>query len=97
MRTLLSFVVVVATVTTGSVVVMWLGEVMSDHGIGNGISLLIYAGIVARLPEAVVSTVKLVSLGEMNPVTLVLALIVIVLVIAGCVLLQEGQRRLPVQ
>lgn len=94
---LLSFVVVVATVTTGSVVVMWLGEVMSDHGIGNGISLLIYAGIVARLPEAVVSTVKLVSLGEMNPVTLVLALIVIVLVIAGCVLLQEGQRRLPVQ
>lgn len=94
---LMAMVIVVATVTTGSVVVMWLGEVMSDHGIGNGISLLIYAGIVARLPEAIVQTFKLVHLGEMNVVVLLLALIVMVFVIAGCVLLQEGQRRLPVQ
>ncbi|MDL2263188.1 preprotein translocase subunit SecY [Synergistaceae bacterium OttesenSCG-928-I11] len=94
---LMSMVIVVATVTTGSIVVMWLGEVMSDHGIGNGISLLIYAGIVARLPEAIVQTFKLVSLGEMNIVVLILALVVMVFVIAGCVLLQEGQRRLPVQ
>ena len=94
---LMSMVIVVATVTTGSMVVMWLGEVMSDHGIGNGISLLIYAGIVARLPEAIVQTFKLVSLGEMNIVVLILALVVMVFVIAGCVLLQEGQRRLPVQ
>ena len=93
----LSMIIVIATVTTGAVVVMWLGEVMSDHGIGNGISLLIYAGIVARLPEAAVSTVKMVSMGEMNPVTLLLAIAVMVFVIAGCVLLQEGQRRLPVQ
>lgn len=93
----LSMMIVVATVTTGSVVVMWLGEIMSDYGIGNGISLLIYAGIVARLPEAMVQTVKLVQLGEMNIVVLLLALVVMVFVIAGCVLLQEGQRRLPVQ
>ena len=93
----LGMVIVVATVTTGSVVVMWLGEVMSDHGIGNGISLLIYVGIVARLPEAIVQTVRLVSLGEINVVVLLLAMIVMVFVIAGCVLLQEGQRRLPVQ
>jgi preprotein translocase subunit SecY len=94
---LLDWIVVVVTVTTGSVVVMWLGEVMSDHGIGNGISLLIYAGIVARLPEAIVDTVKLVRLGEVHPVTLILALGVIIFVIVGCVVLQEGQRRLPVQ
>ena len=94
---LLAMVIVVATVTTGSVVVMWLGEVMSDHGIGNGISLLIYAGIVARLPEAIVQTFRLAQLGEINVVVLLLALIVMVFVIAGCVLLQEGQRRLPVQ
>ena len=90
-------IMVAVTVTTGSVVVMWLGEVMSDHGIGNGISMLIYAGIVARLPEGIVSTFKLVRLGEMNPVVLLLALVLMVGVIAGCVMLQEGQRRLQVQ
>lgn len=94
---LMQSVIIIATVTTGSVVVMWLGEVMSDHGIGNGISLLIYAGIVARLPEAIVQTINLVMLGEMNIVALILAVVVMVFVIAGCVLLQEGQRRLPVQ
>lgn len=93
----MSMVIVVMTVTTGSVVVMWLGEVMSDHGIGNGISLLIYAGIVARLPEAIVQTFNLVTLGEMNIIALLLALVLMVFVIAGCVMLQEGQRRLPVQ
>ncbi|GHV30272.1 protein translocase subunit SecY [Synergistales bacterium] len=93
----LDWLVVVVTVTTGSVVVMWLGEIMSDHGIGNGISLLIYAGIVARMPDAIVSTGQLVAHGEMNPVVLVLAVIVMVAVIAGCVYLQDGQRRLPVQ
>ncbi|MDR3333034.1 MAG: preprotein translocase subunit SecY [Synergistaceae bacterium] len=94
---LLEMIIVVVTVTTGSVVVMWLGEVMSDHGIGNGISLLIYAGIVARLPQAIGQTVTLVSNREMNPVTLIVALMIMVAVIAGCVCLQEGQRRLPVQ
>ncbi|MDR3354392.1 MAG: preprotein translocase subunit SecY [Synergistaceae bacterium] len=93
----LDMLVVVVTVTTGSVVLMWLGEVMSDHGIGNGISLLIYAGIVARLPEAIVETVKLVGLREMNPINLVVAVAVMIFVIAGCIYLQEGQRRLPVQ
>jgi preprotein translocase subunit SecY len=93
----LDMLVVVVTVTTGSIVVMWLGEVMSDHGIGNGISLLIYAGIVARLPEAIVETVKLVGLREMNPVSLLVAVAVMIFVIAGCIYLQEGQRRLPVQ
>lgn len=94
---LLSSLIVIATVTTGSIVVMWLGEVMSDHGIGNGISLLIFAGIVARLPEAIVSTFKMVQLGEMNVVVLLAAIALMVCVVAGCVGLQEGQRRLPVQ
>ncbi|MDR1916368.1 MAG: preprotein translocase subunit SecY, partial [Synergistaceae bacterium] len=93
----LSAVVVVFTVTTGSIVVMWLGEVMSDHGIGNGISMLIYAGIVARLPQAAYATVMRVTLGGMDALKLIIALVMIVLVIAGCVYLQEGQRRLPVQ
>jgi preprotein translocase subunit SecY len=76
---------------------MWLGEVMSDHGIGNGISLLIFAGIVARIPEAIIRTFTLVRLGEMNILILVLAVVLMIAVVAGCVMLQEGQRRLPVQ
>ena len=94
---LLEMIMVAITVTTGSVVVMWLGEVMSDHGIGNGISMLIYAGIVARLPDAIVQTFNMVRLGEMNVMILLMAIVLMVAVIAGCVMLQEGQRRLQVQ
>ncbi|BDF77818.1 preprotein translocase subunit SecY [Pyramidobacter piscolens] len=93
----LDFFVAVITAVTGSVAVMWLGEEMTDHGIGNGISLLIFAGIVARLPEAVIQTFSMISSGEMNVVTLILALAVMVAVLAGAVLLEQGQRRLPVQ
>lgn len=93
----LDIVLVSLTLTTGAVAVMWLGEIMSDHGIGNGISLLIFAGIVVRIPEAVIRTVSLVRLGEMNFLVLLLAIAIMVAVIAGCVMLQEGQRRLPVQ
>jgi preprotein translocase subunit SecY len=93
----LDILLVAVTLTTGAVAVMWLGEVMSDHGIGNGISLLIFAGIVARIPEAIIRTLSLVRLGEMNVIVLLLALAIMVAVIAGCVMLQEGQRRLPVQ
>ena len=93
----LDFFVAVITAVTGSVAVMWLGEEMTDHGIGNGISLLIFAGIVARLPEAVIQPFSMISSGEMNVVTLILALAVMVAVLAGAVLLEQGQRRLPVQ
>jgi preprotein translocase subunit SecY len=89
--------IVVATTTTGALVVMWLGEVMSDYGIGNGISLLIYAGIVARFPDAIGQTLVNVGSNSINPVAVVVAIIIMLGVIAGCVYLQEGQRRLPVQ
>ena len=88
---------VVITITAGSVAVMWLGEIISDHGIGNGISLLIFAGIVARIPEAIVQTWTSLRSGQMNVLALLIALVLMVAVVAGCILLQEGQRRLPVQ
>ena len=94
---MLDIILVSLTLTTGAVAVMWLGEIMSDHGIGNGISLLIFAGIVVRIPEAIIRTVSLVRLGELNVIVMLLAIIIMVAVIAGCVMLQEGQRRLPVQ
>ncbi|MDR1137595.1 MAG: preprotein translocase subunit SecY [Synergistaceae bacterium] len=89
--------IAVTTVTTGAIVVMWLGEVMSDHGIGNGTSMLIYAGIVARLPGAISDTAGMVYNSEYNIITVLIAAAVIIVVVAGCVYLQEGQRRLPVQ
>ncbi|HOO62412.1 MAG TPA: preprotein translocase subunit SecY [Synergistaceae bacterium] len=94
---LLSGIVVVVTVVTGSIAVMWLGEEISDHGIGNGISLLIFGGIVARIPEAIIRTWSLLTVGEMSILALLVALMLMIVVVAGCVLLQEGQRRLPVQ
>ena len=89
--------IVVTTVTAGSIIVMWLGEEISDHGIGNGISLLIFAGIVARVPEAIIQSWNMIRLGEMNLLILLLAIVLMVGVVAGCIMLQEGQRRLPVQ
>ena len=93
----LAGLVVVITITAGSVTVMWLGEEITDHGIGNGISLLIFAGIVVRIPEAIIRTVTMLRMGEMNAVTLLFAIALMVVVVAGAILLQEGQRRLPVQ
>lgn len=93
----ISIVVAIVTLIAGSIAVMWLGEMISDHGIGNGISLLIFAGIVARIPEAIMRTFTLLRTGEMNFLTLIIAIAIMIVVIAGCILLQEGQRRLPVQ
>ncbi|MEG1837103.1 MAG: preprotein translocase subunit SecY [Synergistaceae bacterium] len=94
---LLDITLVSVTLTTGAMAVMWLGEIMSDHGIGNGTSLLIFAGIIVRIPEAIVRTLSMVRLGEMNVLVLILAIAIMLVVIAGCIMLQEGQRRLPVQ
>jgi preprotein translocase subunit SecY len=87
----------VLTITTGAVAVMWLGEIMSDRGVGNGTSLLIYAGIVARMPTTLMQTVSDIKDQQVNVVAVLLAIAVIVAVVAGCVYLQEGTRRLPVQ
>ena len=88
---------IVLTLTAGSMAVMWLGEELSDHGVGNGISLLIFAGIVARIPEAIIQTWNMVAMGQLNILALLVGLVLMVAVVAGCILLQEGQRRLPVQ
>nr|WP_255700539.1 preprotein translocase subunit SecY [Dethiosulfovibrio faecalis] len=93
----LGMVTAILTIIAGAIAVMWLGEEISDHGIGNGISLLIFAGIVARIPEATIRTWNMLHLGELHALIVLLALMVIIVVVAGCIVLQEGQRRLPVQ
>lgn len=84
------------TVTTGTMVTVWIGEQITARGIGNGISMLIFAGIVARLPNAMWQLVKMVQNGELNPVFVILALTMFVGIIALVVYEQQGQRKIPV-
>jgi preprotein translocase subunit SecY len=87
----------VLTLTTGSVLVMWLGEQITERGIGNGMSLLIYAGIVVGLPRAVIATLGQLSTGEIGPLGLVVLLLLMTLVVAAVVFVERGHRRVPVQ
>ena len=92
-----SVIVVILVLTAGTAFLMWLGELINDKGIGNGISLLIFGGIVARIPSGVRSISTLYGDGGISLVTIILFVIAAVLVTAGVVLIQEGQRRIPVQ
>ena len=85
------------TLTAGTIFIMWLGEQISERGVGNGISLLIFAGIIVRLPEAIFASWTLITQGEMNPLVFLLLLLVMVAVVAGVIIMTLGQRRIPVQ
>ncbi len=85
------------TMTTGAVFIMWLGELITEKGIGNGMSLLIFIGIVARYPASVINTVRAVSQGSLNVVVLALMIVGMVFITGFVVLMTQGQRRIPVQ
>jgi len=85
------------TLTAGTIFIMWLGEQITERGIGNGISLIIFAGIVARLPAAITNTFRLVSNGEMSVFGLLILLALMVGVIAFIIFMEQAQRRIPVQ
>ena len=88
--------VTMLTVTTGTMITVWLGEQITARGIGNGISMIIFAGIIVRLPHAVSQMIRLVRLGELNLVFVVIALIMFVGIIILVVYEQQGQRKIPV-
>ena len=85
------------TLTAGTSLIMWLGEQISEKGIGNGISLIIFAGIVVRIPSALAATYTLLSTGELSLFVLIGVLVLMVAVTAAVVIMQEGQRKIPVQ
>jgi preprotein translocase subunit SecY len=87
----------VLTLTTGTTLVMWLGEQITERGIGNGMSLIIYAGIVVGLPSAVITTFNQLSTGEMGLIRLILLVAVMVFVIAAIIFVERGSRRITVQ
>ncbi len=87
----------VLTLTTGTAFVMWLGEQISERGIGNGISLIIFAGIVVGLVPAVGRTIDSVQRGNLSILTVLVLLVFMVLVVAFIVYMERAQRRIPVQ
>jgi len=87
----------ILTLTTGTAFLMWLGEQITERGIGNGISLIIFAGIVARLPAAVVQTYQLFEVGQLSGIALLSLTVLMILVIAAIVFLETGRRKIPVQ
>jgi preprotein translocase subunit SecY len=94
----MSFLIIsVIALTAGTVFVMWIGEEISEHGIGNGISLIIFAGIVAAIPGAFINTIKMVQLGEINIMLLILILAFMIAVIGFIVFVESAQRRIPIQ
>ncbi|MDD5711468.1 MAG: preprotein translocase subunit SecY [Smithellaceae bacterium] len=87
----------VITLTAGTAFIMWLGEQITERGIGNGISLIIFAGIVCRGPSAIFNTFRLLSSGEMGIFFIVGLIVMMIAVIGVIVFVESGQRRIPVQ
>ena len=87
----------VISFTTGTAFIMWIGEQISEFGIGNGISMIIFTSIVSRMPGALIKTLALIRLGELNVFQGLILLIMMGLVVAGTILVTTGQRRIPVQ
>src|SRR6478672_5754979 len=87
----------VLTLTTGTTFIMWLGEQITERGIGNGMSLIIFAGIVVNLPRAVITTMEQLRTGQMGLVRLLLLIVLMAAVIAAIVFVERGHRRVTVQ
>jgi preprotein translocase subunit SecY len=90
-------IMTVMTLTAGTAFIMWLGEQITERGIGNGISLIIFAGIIVRMPNAIRNTFRLLSTGEMGIFFVIILLVMMILVVAFIIYMEQGQRRIPVQ
>ncbi|MBN1880560.1 MAG: preprotein translocase subunit SecY [Deltaproteobacteria bacterium] len=90
-------IMTVITLTAGTAFIMWLGEQITERGIGNGISLIIFAGIVARMPSAIIQSVGMMGEGGIEPLVFVAIIVMMVVVVGAIIFMERGQRRLPVQ
>jgi len=88
--------ITIITLTAGTAFIMWLGEQITERGIGNGISLIIFAGIVARMPQAIGNTFRLMSTGEMGVFALIILGVLMIATIACIIYMEQAQRRIPV-
>lgn len=94
---IMSFLFIAIILTAGTALLMWIGELITERGIGNGISLIIFAGIVARIPSGVTGVFEYLRAGTANYFNVLLFIVIALVMIAAVVALNEGQRRLPVQ
>ena len=90
-------VMTVLTLTTGTAFIMWLGEQITERGVGNGMSLIIFAGIVVGFPRAVIGTFEMIQRGELSLIATILLIALMSVVVAAIVFVERGQRRIPVQ
>ncbi|MCI0408871.1 MAG: preprotein translocase subunit SecY, partial [Acidobacteria bacterium] len=90
-------IMTVLTLTTGTAFIMWLGEQITERGIGNGMSLIIFAGIVVGFPKGMIDTFSMIQRGELSLLAALLLLAAMAFVIAAIVFVERGQRRIPVQ
>lgn len=89
-------IVAVISITAGALFLVWLGEQITQRGIGNGVSLVIFAGIVAQIPSSVIEMFSAIRNGSVNPVFLILALVMFAVIVAVVVFEQQGERKIPV-
>jgi preprotein translocase subunit SecY len=89
--------ITIITLTSGTAFIMWLGEQITERGIGNGISLIIFAGIVAQMPSALISTFQLIKTGELPLLMIVFLAVVMIAVVAVIVFVEQAARKIPVQ
>ena len=92
-----SVMIVTISLTAGTAILMWMGEMITEKGIGNGISLIIFAGIVSRIPSGITYIVNSLRSGEVNFFAVLLFLVIALVIIIGIIYINEGQRRIPVQ
>lgn len=93
----LEYTTIILSIVAGTSILVWIGEQITEHGIGNGISILIFAGIVSRFPIDIAQSIALVKAGKSSPIFLVLFVIIAIAIVVFVVTLTEGERRIPVQ
>ncbi|MHB0999746.1 MAG: preprotein translocase subunit SecY [Armatimonadota bacterium] len=91
------FIQIVITLTAGTAFLMWVGEQITDKGIGNGVSLVIFAGIVASLPMQLQQTITLAEVGAIKPFGIIAMIVLFVGTVVGIVAIQQAQRKIPIQ
>jgi preprotein translocase subunit SecY len=89
-------IITVISMTTGTAFIMWMGEQITERGLGNGISLIIFSGIVADLPDALTQTAQQIQIGQIQPVSLLIVAGIALGVVATIVFFERGQRRIPI-
>jgi preprotein translocase subunit SecY len=90
-------IMAVLTLTTGTAFIMWLGEQITERGIGNGMSLLIYAGIVVNFPRAIITTFSQMNAGQISLIRILFLLVMMVIVVGAIIFVERGHRRITVQ